>query len=266
MSDSGLLLTGITHRFADSNWQLSVDRFSVGKQTLTGIIGPNGSGKSTLLRIAAGVMAPVAGDVNLGGKPLTKMDRRWVARRLGYLPQEVVSLFDYSVEDVVRMGRFPHASAFGSLGANDLAVVERCLERAELLEMRKRPLSHLSGGERKRAILASVLAQEPEILLLDEPTAALDLHHQVRFFQLIHDLAQGGMGIAIVTHDLNLAALFCDRVLLMHSGSFVADGTPTEVLQHERLKSVYGPEVLLSTHPETKGPLVLPRLAKGGDT
>ena len=266
MSDSGLLLAGITHRFADSGWQLSVDRFSVGRQTLTGIIGPNGSGKSTLLRIAAGVMAPVAGDVCLGGKPLAKMERRGVARQLGYLPQEVASLFDYSVEDVVRMGRYPHASAFGSLGAGDLKVVERCLSRAELLEMRKRPLSHLSGGERKRALLASVLAQEPETLLLDEPTAALDLHHQVRFFQLIHALAQSGMGIAVVTHDLNLAALFCDRVLLMDAGRFVADGTPVEVLQRDRLKSVYGPEVLLSTHPETQGPLVLPRLAKGGDT
>jgi len=119
VSDFGLLLTGIIHRFADSGWQLSVDRFSVGKQTLTGIIGPNGSGKSTLLRIAAGVMAPVSGEVQLGGRPLMKMERRRVARQLGYLPQEVVSLFDYSIEDVVRMGRYPHASAFGSLGADD---------------------------------------------------------------------------------------------------------------------------------------------------
>lgn len=266
MSDSGLVLAGISHCFAESDWRLSVDAFSVNRRTFTGIIGPNGSGKSTLLRIAAGVLTPVSGEVLLDGAPLAGMDRRQVAQRLGYLPQEVTSLFDYSVEEVVRMGRYPHASAFGALGSTDGAIVQRCLERAELSALRKRPLSHLSGGERKRAILASVLAQEPEILLLDEPTAALDMHHQVRFFQLVHSLSKGGMGVAVVTHDINLAALFCDRLLLMAGGRLVIEGAPGEVLQRERLEAVYGPEVLVTTHPQTGGPMLLPRRAPGGDS
>jgi iron complex transport system ATP-binding protein len=266
MSDIALTLSRISHKYDESDWRLSVEAFSLATGTLTGIIGPNGSGKSTLLQVAAGVLIPSAGEVRLGDGALAGMERRAVARRLGYLPQEVSSLFDYRVEEVVCMGRYPHAPAFGALGTADLEVVERCLERTEMKDLRNRSLSHLSGGERKRALLASVLAQEPEIMLLDEPTAALDVHHQVQFFQLLRGLAGGGMGIAAVTHDVNLAALFCDRIILMDAGRFVAEGPPAEVLQSGHLDAVYGSEILLSTHPETGCPLVLPRRAEGDES
>ncbi len=264
VTERNLALTNIAYGYEGSDWRLAVEAFALQPGTLAGVIGPNGSGKSTLLRVAAGVLQPDAGTVRLGDQDLGRMDRRAVARLLGYLPQDITSLFDYAVEDVVRMGRYAHAPAFGALGAEDVAVVERCLERTEMQALRTRRLSHLSGGERKRALLASVLAQEPAVLLLDEPTAALDLHHQVRFFQLLVELARAGMGIAVVTHDVNLAALFCERILLMQDGVFAAEGTPAEVLQKERLHAVYGPEVRLSIHPETGAPMVVPCRGREG--
>lgn len=264
MNKTGLALTDIAHRYDASGWELAVDSFELSSKTFVGVIGPNGSGKSTLLRIAAGALAPERGDVLLDGKPLAGWERRSAAKRLGYLPQDTAWLFDYTVEEVAGMGRYPHATAFGALGAADHAVVDRCLRQTELERLRRRPLSHLSGGERKRALLASVLSQEPSLMLLDEPTAALDLQHQVRFFRLLRELAEGGMGVAAVTHDVNLAALFCNRIVLMRAGRFVAAGAPAEVLIGEHLNAVYGAEVLLSTHPETGTPLILPRRAWEG--
>ncbi len=255
MSEALLHLEAIGYQYPDSAWRLEGVSLGVAAGELLAIIGPNGSGKSTLLRIGAGVLRP------LGGRDITCLPRRDIARSLGYLPQQVRSDFDYRVEEVVAMGRFPHLAGAGFLSAADRAVVDRCLVETEVADYRDRPLSHLSSGERQRVFLASVLAQEPRVLLLDEPTAALDLHHQVRFFRLVRRLAGQDIGVAVVTHDVNLASLYCDRVALLRAGRLVEQGAPDAVLRPELLRATYGDDVLLSQHPEAGRPIVLPAAA-----
>ncbi len=258
MSDPLLQFDAVAYQYPDSAWRLEGVSLSVGAGEVLAFIGPNGSGKSTLLRIGGGVLRPDAGRVLLGERDLSRLARREVARSLGYLPQQVRSDFDYSVEEVVAMGRFPHLAGAGFLSAADRAVVDRCLAETEVADYRQRPLSHLSGGERQRVFLASVLAQEPRVLLLDEPTAALDLHHQVRFFRLVRRLAQQGIGVGVVTHDVNLASLYCDRVALLRGGRLVEHGAPEAVLRADVLHATYGSDVLLSQHPTAHRPIVLP--------
>lgn len=254
-----LELKDIRHVFAESDWTLRVSSFELYSGEIFGIIGPNGSGKSTLLRIASGVLKPLAGKILLHGKNIFELKRRTVARSLGYLPQETASLYDLTVEEVVRMGRYPHTRGFGTLEQRDRAVVEECLDLTAMTPLRERPLSRLSGGEKKRAFLASVLAQKPELLLLDEPTSALDVHHQVQFFRLLQSLSRGGMGVAVITHDINLASLFSDRIMVLSKGAPAAFGSPTEVLTASTIHAVYGKDVLMGSHPETGRPTVLPK-------
>ncbi len=198
---------------------------------------------------------------------IRRMDRRWVARRLGYLPQDIESQFDYAVGEVVAMGRYAHLSGLGGFRPRDLEAVNWSLRATDTEGLRERRLSHLSGGERQRVFLASVLAQEPRVLLLDEPTRSLDIHHQVRFFLLLRELARSGMAVAVVTHDLNLAALYCDRLLLLHEGRPFCEGGVEEVLREEVVASVYGSEIVMGQHPQSGRRIVLPAddLAKGGE-
>ncbi len=246
-------------RYPGSQWRLADVSLVVPSGEVVGIIGPNGSGKTTLLRLGAGVLSPESGRVRLAGQDVRGLSRRHIARLLGYLPQQVTSEFDYQVEEVVAMGRFPHLRGAGFLGARDLAVVERCLDASEVAGLRRRRLSRLSGGERQRALLASVLAQEPRVLLLDEPTMALDLHHQRRFFALVRRLAADGIAVVVVTHDVNLASLYCDSLALLREGRLAHRGRPEEVLTPEVLRATYGEEVVLERHPECGRPIVLPR-------
>ena len=262
MDETLLEFDRVAFRYPGSEWRLEGVSMSVGAGEVLGVIGPNGSGKSTLLRLGAGVLRPAAGNIRLTGQDIRRMARRQIARVLGYLPQQVTSGFDYRVEEIVAMGRFPHLRGAGFLGARDVEVVERCLEASEVAALRDRRLSRLSGGERQRALLASVLAQEPRVLLLDEPTVALDLHHQRRFFALVRRLAAGGIAVVVVTHDVNLASLYCDTLALLRDGRLAHRGTPDEVLTPEVLRATYGDEVVLQHHPECGRPIVLPRSSK----
>ncbi len=254
-----LELKDIRHVFSESDWTLRVSSLELYPGEILSIIGPNGSGKTTLLRIASGVLEPLEGTILLQGKNIFELKRRTVARALGYLPQETASLYDFTVEEVVCMGRYPHTGGFGTLEQGDRAVVQECLDLTEMTSFRKRPLSRLSGGEKKRAFLASVLAQKPALLLLDEPTSALDVHHQVQFFRLLQTLSREGMGVAVVTHDINLASLFSDRIMVLSGGETAAFGPPTEVLTASTVHSVYGKNILLGSHPETGRPTILPK-------
>ncbi len=188
------------------------------------------------------------------------MDRRSIARHMGYLPQELISEYDLTVEEIVRMGRYPYTKGFGSLTSADQEIIQDSLKLTEMENLSERRLSQLSGGEKKRAFLASVLAQSPKVLLLDEPTGALDIHHRIQFFRLLESLVKKTMGIAVVTHDLNLASLFCDRLLLLSEGRCFALGSPTQVLSIENVESVYGDEILMKNHPEIDRPTFLPRI------
>jgi iron complex transport system ATP-binding protein len=258
-----LSVQSVKYKYAGSGWKLDSTSFSVAKGEIVGIIGPNGSGKSTLLKIASGVITPDSGNVFLKEKDISKIKRREIARILGYFPQNTSGHFDYSVQEVVVMGRFPHLSGAGFLSPHDINVVEQCLIRAEVIQYRGRYLSHLSGGERQRVLLASVLAQEPKVLLLDEPTSALDMQHQVKFFTLLSELVEEGMGVGIVTHDLNLASFYSHRVLLLKDGKIIEKGSPKEILSEGILKDAYGDGVAVIPHPTTGIPIVLPSTGLG---
>ncbi|MCC6694467.1 MAG: ABC transporter ATP-binding protein [Candidatus Hydrogenedentes bacterium] len=225
---------------------------------VTGLVGPNGSGKSTLLRVLAGLLRPREGKVLIDGRSSGHMSNRQRARILGFLPQLVNPVFSLSVFEVVCLGRYPHLGALGATQPHDRAVAERCLRDTETLDLRDRDFMALSGGERQRVLLASVLAQEPDLLLLDEPTSALDIHHQIEIFALLKRLAGEGYGIGVVTHDLNLAARFCNQLFLLshRSTGLVAAGKPENVLTEALLSEAYDAPIRVCRHPLTGAPLI----------
>ncbi len=224
---------------------------------VVGIIGPNGSGKSTLLRILCGFLRPDNGQVLLDKRPLRSIGNRDRARMLAFLPQTVTPAFALTAFEVVLLGRYPRLGPLGAPSAHDREIARRCMRDTETGELHHRDFGTLSGGERQRVLLASILAQEPDILLLDEPTAALDIHHQVEIFGLLRTLALGGYGVAVVTHDLNVAGQFCDRLVLMSSKArIVAQGAVRQVLTADRLSEAYESPILVTEHPITGTPLV----------
>ena len=224
---------------------------------MTGIVGPNGSGKSTLLRLLCGLLRPRRGQVTLDGRPLRSFAARERARSIAFLPQGVQPVFSLTAFEVVCLGRYPHAGPFGSLFAHDVDVARRCMSDTATGPLAYRAFSSLSGGERQRVLLAGILAQEPDLLLLDEPTAALDVHHEAEVFAMLARLARDGYGVGVVTHDLNLAARFCDAIVLLSSGhDVVASGPPDAVLTEENLCAAYASRIRVGVHPFTQTPLI----------
>jgi iron complex transport system ATP-binding protein len=222
------------------------------------VAGPNGSGKSTLLRAMSRVLKPRAGRALLDGRDLFEIPARQSARAIGVVPQESPLEFDFTVEEVVLMGRAPHLERFQSEGEADRAVAREAMERTGTWDLRGRSVRDLSGGERQRVILARAFAQEPQVLLLDEPTAHLDVAYQVQVLRVARSLRDEKRTAVLATlHDLNLAAAFADRLVLLSQGRIVAFGSPGEVLTETVLRPVFGPDVVVRSHPDTGGPLVL---------
>lgn len=214
--------------------------FAGGSGEFIGLLGPNGAGKSTLLRILAGLNAPSSGTVSIGGQDLRKMQPIEVARRIAYVPQDTHVAFDFSVWEIVLMGRHPHVPRFAMEGEVDHEIAVRALESVGLRQLAGRLITSLSGGERQMVFIAKALAQQPEILLLDEPISALDIRHQLRVLSLVRSYADGGATAIAVLHDLNLAARFCDRVYIMGDGNVVAQGRPDVVYTEESLAQTHG--------------------------
>jgi iron complex transport system ATP-binding protein len=226
---------------------------------LLAIVGPNGAGKSTLLRLLAGTMKPWSGTVELGGRALDGYERRALARQIATVAQENSVAFGFTVLEVVLMGRAPHLGPFHLESARDLAIACEALERFDLLSLAERRIQELSGGERKRVFLARALAQEPAIALLDEPTAFLDLRHVAEIFGRMRELSLSRqMAVVATLHDLNVAAVWADRVMLLKEGRAVATGTPEEVLTADNLRAVYETEVYVGRNPATGAIAVLP--------
>lgn len=248
---------GLGHQFQPTWWCLREINLEFRLGELVGLVGPNGAGKTTLIRALAGQLAPTAGEVTLGGRSLRTFGRLELARRLGYLPQDVRSSFSYSCEEVVAQGRYPHLGTFGVLSRRDREIVWRAMEWTSTQAFARRPLDDLSGGERQRVLLASVLAQGGEFLLLDEPTSALDMHHQVDVYERVSQLAREGLGVIMITHDLNLAALYCDRLVLLHEGKVAACGTPETVVVEDVLRRVYETDLIVNRNPVTGTPMVV---------
>lgn len=228
---------------------------------ITAIIGPNGAGKSTLLRALNGQISPSAGAIILDGQPLERLNRRTISRRIAVVAQEAELRFPVTVLEFVLGGRFAWATnaGWGWETERDLQVAEAVLRETELSELSGRLMNELSGGERQRALMARALATEAPILLLDEPTANLDLSHQATLLSLVRNRCDSHKAAAlVVTHDINLAAQFADNILLMKQGIAVDSGKPEQVLQPQLLQDVFEVKVLVDAHPVTGGPRVTP--------
>ncbi len=249
-------LLSISVRLEDSLVLRGIN-LSVPAGEVVAIAGPNGAGKSTLLRCAAGLLTPWSGEVLLDGRPLSSWPRRARARRLAYLPQRPALPFSATARQVVAWGRHPHRHPFTGADPRGTEVVAAALERVEVAQLAERPFATLSGGEQQRCLIAAALAQEPRVLLLDEPSAGLDPPHAARLFRLLARLATEGMAVAVVTHDLNLAAAFASRLVLLAAGQVVSAGRPAEVLTAASVEATYGPGLVVGRHPTSASPVVL---------
>lgn len=232
--------------------------FAVGSGELVAVIGPNGAGKSTLLAMLAGDIVPSSGEIYLDGRPLTAVDRADQALLRSFLPQGGAPDISFSVGEVVMMGRHPHRRRTDNSAAADRAAAWSALDRTDATALASRDFSTLSGGERTRVSLARVLAQDTAVLLLDEPTTALDVAHEAAIMAELGRLAASDRAVIAVLHDLNDAARFSTRVIALDRGRLVADGTPHDVLTAELLTEIYGHPMRVIPHPYDDCPLILP--------
>lgn len=231
---------------------------------ITAILGPNGAGKSTLMRLLAGLIRPAAGDALFRGRPAHAWRRAEMARQVGFVPQGEEVVFPMSVREVVAMGRYPHLGPWRAESPADRAAVDEALQAVEASAFRDRPFSTLSGGEQQRVRIARALAQQGAALLLDEPTAGLDIRHEMELFALLGQLARQGHTIVLVTHHLSLAARVADQVLLLEHGRLAGAGAPADILTAAQLTQVYGWPVEVEVEADEAGtlrPLITPQLA-----
>lgn len=229
------------------------------------LIGPNGAGKSTLLRLATGALAADAGTVRVAGLDVATLSVRERARRIALVPQEPLPPFRFRAIDLALLGRTPYRGGFSFDGPDDIRKATEALARAGASELAERPLSELSGGERQRVAVARALAQDAPVLLLDEPTTFLDLQHRLSLFAVLRRLAQDeSLAILTVSHDIALAAQFCDPIVVLHAGRVHAQGSPVEVVTEELLREVFGVRAVVQPHPETGAPVPLPWEAGAG--
>ena len=252
-----------TQSLDDRGWAIRGLSFDVNEGEVIGIIGPNGSGKTSLLKLLAKMLRPQAGSIDLFGQALAQMPQDAAARTVALVPQDTAQLFPFTIAELVLMGRFPHHSAGWRFGGVDwetpeeMRLAERVMTDLHVRHLADRLLHEVSGGERQRAVIARALVQEPHVLLLDEPTAFLDLNHQLEIVSILRRLnTQRGLTVVMVSHDLNLAGQACDRLLLIRNGERVALGTPEEVVRPGLIREVYGCEVLVDRHPVTGRPRV----------
>ncbi len=230
--------------------------FSVPDGTFAGLLGPNGSGKSTILKAICRLHRPAGGQVLMDGQDLLALRPREAARRVAVVAQEFSLEFDFTVAELVMIGRAPHKRAFDRDDDTDRAVTEQAIERVGCQHLAQRGFNTLSGGEKQRVLIAQALAQGADHLILDEPTNHLDIRYQVEILELI-----AGLGITVLAaiHDISLAALFCDTVHLITGGQLVTGGPPHEVLTAANVRAAYGTEVLIIAHPESGTPHLIPR-------
>jgi iron complex transport system ATP-binding protein len=234
---------------------------------MLGIVGPNGSGKTSLLKLLAKLVRPQRGTITLYGRSLEDTTQNEVARQVAFVPQDNQPTFAFSVAETVLMGRFPHRHrspwdyGLGWDSRDDCAIAWQAMTTMDVAQLAERSVMDLSGGERQRTVIARALAQTPKVLLLDEPTAFLDLQHQLQICSILRSLRHAdGLTIVLVSHDLNLASQYCDRIVMLKDGTVFAIGTPAEVLRTDVLQAVYGCSVLVDAHPESGLPrITLPR-------
>lgn len=249
-------LQSVSFRYRE-DWVIRNLSFRVERGEFIGIVGPNGSGKSTLLKLLYRLISPQRGKILIDGIDLGAISRSEIARKMAVVAQETQLLFPFRVIEVVLMGRSPYLGHLMFESQKDLDIAKKVMAWTEVLPFADRLIDELSGGERKRVLIARALAQEPEILLLDEPTASLDIHHQIDFLNLIHSLnRERRLTIVMASHDMNLASEFCDRILLLQGGGIHSVGSPQEVITKESIQEVYGCKVWVDENPVSGMPRI----------
>jgi iron complex transport system ATP-binding protein len=251
----------------DYPWALRDINLRVERGGMLGIVGPNGSGKTSLLKLLAKILRQQEGEIILYGQSLETVTQNEVARQVAFVPQDNQPTFAFSVAESVLMGRFPHRPrsrwdyGFGWDSREDWAIARQAMITMDVAHLAERSVMDLSGGERQRTVMARALTQTPTVLLLDEPTAFLDLQHQLEICSVLRSLSEHrGLTIVIVSHDLNMASQYCDRIAVLKEGTMFAMGSPREVMRQDVLQAVYGCTVLVDAHPESGLPrITLPR-------
>jgi len=230
---------------------------SVEEGEFIGLVGPNGSGKSTLIRLFSRVLSPLAGQVTIEGQNIWQKTAPWLARKVAVVPQDSPVAFDFTVLEMVLMGRSPHLGRFSIEGQDDLAVAWESLRLTKMEELAHRPATAISGGERQRAVIARALAQQPRVLLADEPIAHLDISHQIQILDLFQLLArEKRVAVIAALHDLNLASAYCDRLVMLAGGHAIASGPPAEVITEENVRHAYNIHARVRAHPVTGRPYI----------
>lgn len=246
------------HKTFDGTPVLNGVSFEVQPGEMLGVIGPNGGGKSTLLRLMSGVETPSSGSVRIDGKPVGQFGRKELARFLAVLQQDALPPVGFTVREVIEMGRYPYQNWLGEDERDAAGELDRIVERLGLAALAERTLEYLSGGERQRVALGKAMAQEPTLLLLDEPTTYLDIGYQVQMMDYIRGWQKSsGLTVVAVLHDLNIAAQYCDRLMVLHEGMAAAIGNPSDVLNVPMIERVYGTEPLIVPHPVSGVPQIL---------
>jgi iron complex transport system ATP-binding protein len=254
--ESIFTLQGVSFRY-ESEWVLKGIELTIDRGEVLGLIGPNGSGKSTLLKILGRHRRPEKGGVWLESENLSNVSLRTLARRVSMVPQELPVAFPYTVLEMVLMGRYPHLKGWAFEGAEDHRIARSAMERMGVDSFAHRRFTELSGGEKQRVIIARALAQEAEVLLLDEPATFLDLHYQAGIYKLLGELnRQDRMTVVVVLHDLTMASQLCRRLLLLNEGRVFRLGTPQEVLTEKVIEEVYRCRTVVDSHPTTGHPRV----------
>ena len=252
-----LQLRQVSFSYSDGPVLHDID-LSVGAGEMVGLLGPNGSGKTTLLKLASGILKPGQGEIRLDGADLRHMSRKSVARSVAVMPQQFHMPFAFNVGEMVMLGRTPFIRTLAGETDVDREVVSTALEMVGISELKERRFDELSGGERQKVILAMTLAQQPGLLLLDEPTLHLDITHQVEILERVRSLnREQGITVIAAMHDLNLASLYFDRLVLLKEGRIAADGTPAEVITEGMLYKVFAAPVKVEPHPVTGDPHVV---------
>jgi iron complex transport system ATP-binding protein len=254
-----LVATNVSFAYRRSAKVLDDVSVTVPRGSIVGLIGPNGSGKTTLVRLLNGTLTPSHGSVSLDGVPLSTLSRRDLARRIAVVPQETHVTFDFSALEIVLMGRYAHLGAFALEGPDDMAIARRALAATGTDSLVSRQFATLSGGEKQRVVIAGALAQSSDVLLLDEPTTALDVGFQFEIASLLSRLNRDhGTTMVVSTHDLNLAAMLCTELVLLKAGRVVAHGATSTVLTSENIRRLYGVEADVTFHPRAGHLTVVP--------
>ncbi len=251
-----LEIEGVSFKY-DAEWILRDINLKIRKGELWGILGPNGSGKTTLMNLIDGIISPQQGAIKIGGIAIGGIKRKELAKLIAVVPQETAWVFPLTVEEVVLMGRTPHLGKCEFESKEDLKAARLAMEATDVLAFSSRLIQSLSGGERQRVLIARALAQQPKMLLLDEPTSSLDIAHQISVFDLLRSLSEeSGLTVLAATHDMNLASIYCDRIALLHNGNFYSQGTPEEALTEKSIREVYGVNIVVDCHPLTGLPRI----------